>query len=150
MTKRLGGKSWTGYAKATIAPFFLGCVAALFLDSQYWFLGTGLTVVGLLYLLHRILFLRSYRFYMDDIGIWVCSGYLPWSKGVMGVKWRDLDMAVYYPNFLSWLCCSYSLRVQHRYSRASGIYLTGMHRGNVATCKINTVHQEKILAGTLS
>ena len=149
MTKRLGGKSWTGYAKATLVALLLGCVATVFVDSKYRFVGVGLTGVALVYLLHRILLLRSYRFYMDEIGVWVWSGYLPWSKGVMGLKWRDVDVAVYYPNFLSWLCCSYSLRVQHRYRRASAIYLTGMHNGNAATCQINAVHQEKLMAETL-
>lgn len=149
MAQRLGGKSWTGYAKATLVALFVGCVATVFLNWQYWFVGTGTAAVGLLYLAHRILFLRSYRLHMDDIGIWVCSGYLPWSKGVRGIKWRDLDVAVYYPSFPSWLCCSYSLRIRHRYRRASEIHLTGMHKGNASTREINRVHEGKILARRL-
>lgn len=40
--------------------------------------------------------LRAVHLYCGDVGVWVYSGVLPWNKGVAGVKWRNLDEAVYF------------------------------------------------------
>lgn len=53
--------------------------------------------------------------------IWVYSGVLPWSKGVAGIKWRDLDEAVYFQGPVSGALRSYCLRIGHRFTKSSEI-----------------------------
>ena len=145
----LGGKSWITYVGVILISLLLGSVALVLSDSKYWQVGACLGVVAVVYLVHRILVLRSYRFYMDDVGVWFSCGYLPWAKFDGGVKWRDLDMANYYPSFFSWLFRSYSVKVQHRFTRVNQIFLTHMHNGRRAAWEINRVHQEYIRDGRL-
>ncbi|MCV5179743.1 hypothetical protein OFC21_30430, partial [Escherichia coli] len=71
-------------------------------------------VVSLAIGIYRILFLKSVRLYTDDIGVWIFRGILPWSKGVRGVKWRDIEDAMYYTGFFSWMFRSYTVRIGHR------------------------------------
>jgi hypothetical protein len=85
--------------------------------------------------------------YTDAHGVWVYSGILPWSKGVTGVKWRDLEDAVYMTNFSSWALRSYKVRVGHRFTKTSEIVLTHIARGNIAVEQINAQHQQALATG---
>jgi hypothetical protein len=76
--------------------------------------------------------------------VWVFRGILPWSKGVSGVKWRDLEDAVFFPNFLSWLLRSYTIRVGHRFTKTSEIVLPNIARGHEAVAHINERHRQTL------
>jgi hypothetical protein len=76
--------------------------------------------------------LRSIQLYTDLDGVWVYRGIFPWDKGFSGVKWRDLEDAVFYPNFLSWALKSYTVRVGHRFTKSSEIVLRNIANGNDA------------------
>ena len=61
-----------------------------------------------------------------------------------GVKWRDMDEATYVQSFRSWLLRSWTIRVGHRFTKASEIVLTDMARGREAVALINARHQALI------
>ncbi|CAG9241851.1 hypothetical protein BDI4_1080059 [Burkholderia diffusa] len=86
----------------------------------------------------------SYILFMDDAGIWLRRGILPWSKGVNSVKWRDLDSAVYITGFISWLTRSYTVRLEHRFTKANEILISHMAAGDQAVKVINAAHIEMI------
>lgn len=88
----------------------------------------------------RVLFIRSIKLYTDDKGVWVYRGIFPWSKGVTGVKWRDLEDATYYTGFFSWLLKSYRVRVGHRFTKSSEIILHHIKQGDIAVMHINEQH----------
>jgi hypothetical protein len=96
---------------------------------------------------YRFLQIRSVQLYYDDIGVWVFSGVLPWKKGVAGVKWRDMDEATFEQGFWSWISGSYTIRIGHRFTKASEIRLTSIARGKDAVGTLNARHQEMIRAG---
>ncbi|WP_038498184.1 hypothetical protein [Janthinobacterium agaricidamnosum] len=139
----LCGKSWTAY----VGTF---CMALIFLFmvrlSFRW--GEKVAAVSLivaaLIIGYRILSARSYQLYYDEVGVWLASGFLPWSKGISGVKWRDMDEATYQPSFWSWLSRSYTIRIGHRYTKTSEITLTGMANGKAAVATLNAHLQEMI------
>lgn len=81
---------------------------------------------------------------MDDLGVWVFWGILPWNKGTEGVKWRDIDEAVYFPDLWSWLGKSYTVRVGHRFTKEREIFLSNMANGKEAVQTINAKHAELI------
>ncbi len=87
------------------------------------------------------------QLYYDDFGVWVTSGVLPWQKGVSGVKWRDMDEATYEQGFLSWITRSYTVRIGHRFTKASEIRLTNIARGKDVMGIIATRQQAMIRAG---
>ncbi len=89
-----------------------------------------------------ILSIKSYQLYYDNDGIWVYSGILPWTKGVSGIKWRDLDEAVYFTGFISWATHSYRVRLTHRFTKSSEIVLTHIKDGDKAVQDINQRHRE--------
>lgn len=146
----LGGKSWTAYIGITLLSLLILIPIAIASWGISWLLGLIVSTVMLIFIAYQVLLTRSYNIYLDDIGIWVYSGILPWDKGVTGVKWRDLDEAVYFQTFWSWLFKSYSVRIGHRFTKSSEIFLTHMHRGDDTAMKINGLHHELVSRGVLS
>lgn len=140
--------SWTAYVKPGITFIILSLVSLTLISVVGWYGGVfmlfwlGLFVV-------QILTIRSVVLYMDEQGVWVYSGIFPWSKGTRGVKWRDVEDAVYYPNFLSWLLKSYTVRVGHRFTKSSEIVLSHVARGNDAVVHINSFHRNVLSAASV-
>jgi hypothetical protein len=112
--------------------------------------GIAVLIVSVAFVAYRVMVIRSYKLYYDDVGVWVYSGILPWKKGVLGVKWRDLDEALYYQTFWSWLFKSYSVRIGHRFTKSSEIFLTHMAQGNASAMAINSQHHELVRANALA
>ncbi len=144
----LGGKSWTAYVRVVLVAFGL-----LLVSVMAWGISVGAGVVVsllvLAFVVYQVLLIKSYHLYFDDAGVWVFSGVLPWNKGVAGVKWRDLDEAVYFQSMGSWLFKSYSIRIGHRFTKSSEVLLTHWARGHEAVMTINQQHQELVRAGAL-
>lgn len=145
----LGGKSWTAYLGFALVAIIIVPIAV----ALAWrvSLGLGLTILFfvLVILTYQVLEIRSYQLYYDDVGIWLFSGILPWKKGVVGVKWRDLDEAIYFQTFWSWLFKSYSMRIGHRFTKSSEILLSHMARGHESVQKINEQHQQLVRENAL-
>jgi hypothetical protein len=107
----LARKSWTAYVSVCVAFFVLGVIV---IPICLWFSKTAGVIAGLLILValaYRIAELRAFHLYWTDAGVWAYTGILPWSRGVRGVKWRDIDDATYTRGMLSWMLRSYSIRV---------------------------------------
>jgi hypothetical protein len=137
--------SWTAYVRpvliwglVAIVGFAVGKIGIL--------IGLG----ALARLVYQILYIRSIELSQDDQGVWCSRGILPWNKGVFGVKWRDIDQAHYYPNFLSYMCRSYTIRIGHRYTKSSEVILQHMKCGNAAVEAINQEHANRASAGVLN
>ena len=147
----VGVKSWLAYLGVLfMAAVLFGIVLPLtfIYGGQFEEIAAGaVMVVSALVVLYRFLLLRSVQLYYDDVGVWVVSGILPWSKGVAGVKWRDMDEATFEPGFWSWISRSYTIRIGHRFTKASEIRLTDIGSGKDAVSTLNTRHQAMIRDG---
>jgi hypothetical protein len=146
----LGGKSWTAYLGVGFFAVVLLLLVTPAAWAASWMLGLPALVLSVLVLGYKVLLLRSYKLYYDDVGVWLYSGVLPWKKGVSGGKWRDLDESVYFQTLWSWLFMSYSKRIGHRFTKSSEILLTHMARGHESAMAINAKHQDLIRANHLS
>ncbi|MES3024035.1 MAG: hypothetical protein V4857_20915 [Pseudomonadota bacterium] len=145
----VGTKSWVAYVGTLLLAVVLfgGLLPLAFLWDEIAaavVLAVSALVVG-----YRFLSLRSVQLYYDDIGVWVYSGILPWKKGVAGVKWRDMDEAIFEPGFWSWVSGSYSVRIGHRFTKASEIYLTHIGDGREVAARLNVKQQELMRAGVI-
>ncbi|MDR7305317.1 hypothetical protein [Rhodoferax saidenbachensis] len=144
----LGGKSWTAYFWSGIFAIVLLLLSVAFLGANI-FGGLIVLSVSLLIIALRFYSIKSHRLYMDDIGVWRSSGILPWTKGTSGVKWRDLDEAVFFKSMFSWMFKSYSIRIGHRFTKDSEVFLDHWDRGDKAVMAINARHQELVRANAL-
>lgn len=118
---------------AIVAPW----IAALSLTAA-----VGILSIAALWCLYRVWWLHSVELFGDDEGVWIFRGVMPWSRGVYGVKWRNLDEAAYFTGFVSWLTKSYRITATHRYTKASEINLAHVARGDLAVAQINELaHQ---------
>ena len=145
----IGLKSWLAYAGvAALAVILFGVLLPL---AFLWHELAALAVLVLSALLvaYEFLLVRSVQLYLDDLGVWVHSGVLPWKKGIAGVKWRDMDEASFVNGFTSWLTRSYTIRVRHRFTQGSEIVLTNIAHGKEAVALINARHQELIRSGVV-
>lgn len=153
--KVVGVKSWIAY----LGVFFLAAVLFGVLLPLTFTFGDSIApgfgdiaagavmIVSALVVGYRFLLLRSVQLYYDDVGVWVFSGVLPWKKGVAGVKWRDMDEATFEQGFWSWITRSYTIRIGHRFTKASEIRLTDIASGKDAVTRLNTTHQAMIRDG---
>ncbi|HEX8601387.1 MAG TPA: hypothetical protein VF774_01980 [Pseudoduganella sp.] len=139
----LCGKAWTAYIGCLLLAVVLVFVLRLaFNHSQL--AAAGVLAASTLLVGYRVLLIRSVQLYYDDAGVWLYSGVLPWARGVRGVKWRDMDEAVYVQSLRSWLLRSWTIRVGHRFTKSSTIVLSHMARGREAVTIINERHQQMI------
>lgn len=145
----LCGKSWTAYLGTLLLALLL-FGALLPLSFRWNELAAAAVLAGSALIVgYRVLLIRSYQLYYDDVGVWLSSGILPWSKGVAGVKWRDMDEATFVQNFRSWLFKSYTIRIGHRFTKSSEIVLTSMARGKDAVLALNARQQQLIRGGAI-
>lgn len=147
--ERLGRKSWTAYIWLVLLSLFILIPITFASWHHSWKLGLVVASMTFAFIAYQILLTRSYNVYYDDAGVWVYSGVLPWNKGIIGVKWRDLDDAGFYQTFWSWLFNSYSIRIGHRFTKSSEIFLTHIHKGNETVIKINDLHHALVSSGNL-
>jgi len=143
----IGRKSWLAYfGVAVLAAILLGVLLPLaFLWNETAALCVLLGSGAILF--YRVALLRSVQLYVDDAGVWVHAGVLPWKKGVTGVKWRDIDEATYAQGFWSWLTRSYMVRIGHRYTRTNEIVLSNIGGGKQAVATINARLQALVRSG---
>lgn len=144
----LGGKSWTAYVRVTLIALVLFVISGAAWGVSVM-AGVIVSLPSLAFVVYQVLLIKSYHLYFNDVGVWVFSGVLPWNKGVAGVKWRDLDEAVYVQSMGSWLFKSYSIRIGHRFTKSSEVLLTHWARGHEAVMTINQQHQDMVRAGAL-
>lgn len=88
---------------------------------------------------YSVMFIKSVRLFTDETGVWMQSGVFPWEKGITGVQWRDVGQASYTQGFASWALRSYSVRVSHRFTTDSELYLRHVSHGNLAVEHVNGV-----------
>lgn len=131
--------SWLAYLRP-LAMFGVMLVVAFFLGAIHVAVIYAGIALALVVLVYKIMLLRSVVLFVNDEGVWVYSGVLPWSKGVGGVRWRDVEDARYSPGFAGWVLKSYTVRVGHRFTRGSEIVLPSVKRGDKAVEQINALH----------
>ena len=146
----VGVKSWIAYFGTFLlaALLFFGLLPLAFMWNE---IAAGVVLLGSAIVIgYRLLSLRSVQLYYDEVGVWAYSGILPWKKGVSGVKWRDMDEATFEPGFWSWITGSYTVRIGHRFTKASEIVLTNIGRGKKAVATLNAYQQELLRTNSIS
>ena len=114
--------------------------------TDNWFLAyIALAVWAIVTILCGILAflnMRSVKLYYDEDGVWLYSGIFPWNKGSNGIKWRDLDTALYITGFTSWALRSYRIILSHRFTKDAEIILKDIKNGDVFVKKVNELHRQ--------
>lgn len=86
---------------------------------------------------YRCIYNRSVTLYMDDAGVWVMRGVVPWNRGIYGVKWRDIESVVYQQGFSNWLTRSYPVTIVERFTQRGEMHLDHVWRGDQAVTAMN-------------
>lgn len=146
----LCGKSWTAYIGLCMRLIILLALSftLIYFQPDYWKITAAILLVCLTFIGYQWLLIHSYRLYYDDIGVWIYSGILPWKRGAAGVKWRDLDEAIFVNGFWSWMSRSYTIQLKHRFTKASEIAESNMANGKQVVITINQQHQQRIRTET--
>lgn len=135
--------SWVAYILPLIV-FFVLCGLCVGLVTFNQPLGLIAIIATLLIFIYQVLYLRSTILFTDNNGVWVFRGVLPWNKGVTGVKWRDVEDAVFYTGFVSWAFNSYRVRIGNRFTKASELLIFNVKDGKAAVSHINQMHRARI------
>jgi hypothetical protein len=134
------GLSWVAYIRPVLFLLAMQLVSALFPNVIHYILAT----LAVAWFVYWVMDARALRIYANEEGVWVRSGILRWTRGISGVKWRDVDDATYYPNFISWAAKSYRICIGHRFTRSSEIFISHVRDGNRAVEMINGMHRQFI------
>jgi hypothetical protein len=143
----IGVKSWLAYAGVLALAIVLFGVLLPLAFLWHELAALAVLLLSALVVAYEFLLVRSVQLYLDDLGVWVHSGVLPWKKGISGVKWRDMDEATFTNGFTSWITRSYTVRIGHRFTKESEIVLTNIARGKAAVAIVNARHQALIRGG---
>lgn len=127
--------SWIGY----VIPVLVTLITIAFIIASP--LSIFFCLFPILFFVYKFLLLKSILLYVNDEGVWCYSGVFPWDKGHRGVKWRDLDEAVFNVGFISWAFKAYVITIKHRFTQGNEIKLTFMDKGDQAVMQINRKHQ---------
>lgn len=138
-------QSWVAYVGPSLKYGLLLLLVGL-IDWLPWWLG-ALAAARLVY---RFAEIRSLKVFVDGEGVWVRSGILPWTKGVYGVKWRDVDQAQYFLGMIPWLTGSHYVLVGHRFTKASEVKLPHIARAKELVHTINGEHAQLARDGALA
>lgn len=145
----LCAKSWTAYAGTLVIAVLL-FFAALPLAFRYNTRAALVVLIGSALIIgYRVMTIRSVQLYYDEAGVWLAAGILPWKKKLTGIAWRELQQASHDSTFWSWLCRSYTVRVQPRSSGQEPIVASGMGHGKAAAEAINIRLQELLQSRAL-
>ena len=148
----LARKSWTAYfGPAIFGVLMLGIATpVLWALSQIWWVPVIFGLIAFGWLVVHVATIHSVALYVDEVGVWVYSGILPWKRGVRGVKFRDIDEALFYKGVWAWIAHSYTVKIAHRFTRTNEIVLTAMSHGDRAVGEINGRLQALIRDKTLT
>lgn len=135
--------SWLAYVRPFGVFLLRGMLAAATKFYAMW-LAETLVVVCLAWLVFDLISVRRVRLIVNDQGVWVESGLLPWTRGARGIMWRDVGDAGFFPGFLPWLLRSYRIVVTHRFTADAELVLPHVHRGNKAVEHINAILSEGV------
>ena len=86
---------------------------------------------------YRCIYNRSVLLYMDDAGVWVSRGVMPWHRGIQGVKWRDIESVVYRQGFANWASRSFPVTIVERFTQRGEIHLNHVWHGDQAVTRMN-------------
>lgn len=139
-TTILARLSWTAYVGLMVQALLALGIAVPLAFALHPGLGAVVAVAALGYLVYRAAFLRSVVLLCDDDGVWVHRGVFPWDTGAFGVKWRDLDEAVFFPGFLDWMLHSHTIALRHRFTQDEEIVLAHVAQGDDVVTEINARH----------
>jgi hypothetical protein len=131
-------KSWTAFIMPCLVWFFLsfgiseGELTILLFSLIFWGIPISLWILSI----------RKYLLYTDTKGVWLSYGLFPWTKGVKGVLWRDLNECVFVNSFFGWLFKSYKVKASHRFTKSSEIAMSHTRNGKQAIVEINGLHHK--------
>ncbi|RYF39643.1 MAG: hypothetical protein EOO38_23000 [Cytophagaceae bacterium] len=135
--------SWVAYVRP-IVVFGVMAILAIIVSTFSQSLGVIAALAALGLLVYRVLYFRSVRLFTNDEGVWLFRGILPWNNGIIGVKWRDVEDAVYFTGFVSWAFNAHAVRIGHRFTKTSELTIANMKDGIAAVNHINEIHRIKI------
>lgn len=131
-------KSWT----ASLFPCSLWLIFGLMsLSLPFGYCIFFLILLGIIFGLW-LYSLRKYLLYTDSTGVWISYGIFPWTKGVIGILWRDMDECVFVNGFIGWLFNSYTVIASHRFTKSDEIMMSHTKNGKQAIIEINRLHHE--------
>jgi hypothetical protein len=131
----LSRKSWVAYV-FTLLVFLAGGILARLAGYHSAALGWTASVFVLMLVCVDVMSLSSIGLYSNSDGGWVESGFLPMTRRVVLIRWRDLQSATVDTGLLSALLGAHTVRIGHRI-KARGAVLTHMRGGRAAVLAIN-------------
>ncbi|MCI5632750.1 hypothetical protein [Helicobacter sp.] len=127
------GLSWIVYVKSFLFSVIFAAIVLYgihyFKPDYFWWAVAILAIWYGITLPLRFLSMRAMYVFMDERGVWLHSGILPWTKGKRGIIWNDCGGAVYYQGFFAYILKTYTIAITHKYTESAQIVVSGIYHG---------------------
>lgn len=136
------GLAWTAYIKPTV-------LLAIWLLMAWIFQSFGTTfalsfgAVGVLRFVVAVWWRATASVYADEDGVWLVSGVFPWTRGVYGVRWREIGIAVFRQGLFSWLFSAFTIHIKNRFDANLGLMVDHVRHGDDLVAVVNAVLAER-------
>lgn len=141
--------AWIAYVRPV---FMLALLIFVALGAQrympQWALPVwGAAAVACAGLIYHICLLRTVCLYADETGVWLYRGLLPWRRGAMVIKWRDMEDAAFVSGFVGWLLNANTVRVGNRFDHRHDLVMPLARNGREVATQLNALHSRFCPAG---
>ena len=130
------GISFIAYVKLLIIHAFLFNILS-FIFQQHKLVVFCLFIAQIIIIALYFMSYRARYVYCDTRGVWYHSGFLPWTKGINGLHWRDFGGALYYTGFFPYILHAYRISINHRFTESSRIFIKDIHNGHEFVSAVN-------------
>ena len=141
------GLSWVGYLAVVPTVMIHGMIiyftATQLADMDFGSAIYAIYAFSLASVVYQILLARSVKLLVNDDGVWVIKGVLPWTRSCMGLQWRNVSIASYANNFFTWLLRTYQINIEDRFTGEIEMTVSNIRDGKVAVSEINRILAEK-------
>lgn len=130
--------AWTAYIKPTV--FLGGWLLMAWIFKSF---GTAFAVafgaIGVLRYVVAIWWRATAWVEMDEDGVWLVSGVFPWTRGMNGIRWREIGIALYRLGLFSWVFGAFTIHVKNRFDANLGLLVHHVRRGDEFISLVNAV-----------
>lgn len=132
---------WTAWIRPLVLFAMLMLIGLVISQSakmaELILIGYAIVFSAIVKLGYDLQWLRRFRFYSDQAGVWVRRGALGWHNRPVGMEWQDLARVTHQAGLMSWLTGAYRVRIIHRHQRSAALEIAHIRRGDQVAESIN-------------
>jgi hypothetical protein len=141
------GLSWVGYLPilpvVTLYVVIIALTATLLKGMNFGLAIYAIYAFAFASIIYQVMLRMSVKLVINNNGVWVVRGVLPWKKTSLGLQWRNIAIASFRNSFFTWVFGSYTINLEDRFTGRIEMTVDNIKNGKFAVTEINRILAEK-------